>query len=232
MPYFIDGWILYIAAVEQLWKELRTLYGFSFLRTRNLSQNCIKHFFSITRWKNANNNHPDASKFASAYKAIVINQLVAPKKLGNVQADVSSYFVNASQMSKIKLIPPQRSKSQIESESKPPLQVISKRNQRSSKNEITDPNQLSSVHYTAGWVCSRLKHRECIERTSSDVANRSAFLIDLKQYKKESRLFVPGLKMFQFCKKIVTVFERNFDNLIRRSVWCEKSYTANRLVAL
>lgn len=202
---------MYIAAIEQLWQELRTSYGFSFLRTRNLTQDCIEHFFSIIRWKNANNNHPDASKFASAYKAIVVNQLVAPKKLGNVQADVSSYFVNASQMSKIKLIP--------KPESKPPQQQILARQDRKNKTEITDPNQLSSVHYTAGWVCSRLKHRECIERTSSDVASRSAFLIDLKRYKKDSRLVVPSLKMFQFCKKIVTVFERNFDSLLRRSVF-------------
>lgn len=185
---------------------MRTVYGFGFLRTRNISQDCIEHFFSIIRWKNSNNNHPDASKFASAYKSIVINQLIAPKKLGNVQADISKYFVNTSQMSAIKLVPKKlHHRKRL-------------RNQRGKANHITDPNQLSSIYYSTGWVCSRLKHRECIERATSDVTNSSSFLLDLKRYKKDSRLFVPGEKMFQFCKRIVSVFEKNFDALLKKSV--------------
>lgn len=205
LPYFIEGWIQYISAIEHLWKELRTVYGFGFLKTRNLSQDCIEHFFSVIRWKNSNNNHPDASKFASAYKAIVINQLIAPKKLGNVQADISKYFVNTSQMSKIKLIPkaPQKRRP---------------RNKKVNESDITDPNQLSSIYYSTGWVCSRLKHRKCIVRATSDVTSRSAFLLDLKRYKPESRLFVPGEKMFQFCKKIVSVFEKTFETHLKKSV--------------
>ncbi|XP_065082061.1 uncharacterized protein LOC135704508 [Ochlerotatus camptorhynchus] len=69
-PYFIDGWLIYISAIEGLWKDLQNNHGFSFLRTRNLSQDCLEHFFSLIRWKNCNNNHPDPSKFSSAYKSI------------------------------------------------------------------------------------------------------------------------------------------------------------------
>lgn len=186
------------------------MYDFGFLRTRNLSQDCLEHFFSIVRWKNSNNNHPDASKFASAYKSIVVNQLVAPKKLGNVQADMNQYFVNTYQMSKIRLISnvPQKPKRRT-------------RIQQNTKDNITDANQLSSIFYTTGWVCSKLKHPDCIERLASDVAvsNDSAFLVDLKKYKKNSRLCSPGSNMFRFCRKMVSIFEKSFDALLKKSVY-------------
>lgn len=210
-PYFIGGWIQYISAVEHLWKELRTVYGFGFLRTRNLSQDCLEHFFSIIRWKNSNNNHPDASKFASAYKAIVINQLIAPKKLGNVKADLSQYFVNTSQMAKVKLIPNEHPKHYKRSSKRTRIQENPK--------DITDSNQLGNIYYTTGWVCSKLSHRECIERSIVDTSNASSFFLNLKKFKENSRLHAPGQKMFKFCRKIVSIFEKSFEVLLKKSVY-------------
>lgn len=210
-PYFIQGWIQYISAVEHLWIELRTAYGFGFLRTRNLSQDCLEHFFSIIRWKNSNNNHPDASKFASAYKAIVINQLVAPKKLGNVKADLSKYFVNTSQMAKIKLIPNEHRKNYKRSSNRTHIQE--------NPTDISDSNQLSNIYYTTGWVCSKLSHRECIERSIADTSNESSFFMNLRRFKQNSRLNAPGKNMFKFCRKIVCIFEKSFDVLLKKSVY-------------
>lgn len=205
-PYFIDGWLVYISAIEELWKDLHMNHGFSFLRTRNLSQDCLEHFFSLIRWKNCNNNHPDPSKFASAFKSIVINQIIAPKKLGNVEADLDKYFVNTSEMSKLKVI----SSSEV------------KKKKTLADADIKMPiNQSNSVYYTAGWVASKLIHEDCIKRAYGDtryVSRDNSILLNLKKFKPDSKLNPPGLGMFRFCKKLVLTFEKNFEAFLKKSV--------------
>lgn len=204
-PYFVEGWLLYIAAVENLWKDVHFNHGLTFLRTRNLSQDCLEHFFSIIRWKNCNNNHPDPSKFASAYKSVVVNQLIAPKKLGNVEADLNKYFVSISTMAKVKLI----------EDPKP------RKTRLRETNIKMNISQANTVHYTSGWVATKLKHKECIERMQADdqkVSRDSSVLLHFKKFKPTSKLCSPGLKIFKFCKKIVSVFEKNFEPFLQQSV--------------
>lgn len=216
-PYFVDGWLLYIAAVEELWKELHDNHGFTFLRTRNLSQDCLEHFFSIIRWKNANNSHPDPSKFASAFKAVVINQLMVPKKLGNVEADLNKYFVDMKEMAKVKILD---------------SSCITKNTQVNENDVKMNVNQANNVHYTSGWVSTKLKHLECINRMNDDfekVPNEASVLLNFKKYTPNAKLYSPGLKCFKFCKKIVTVFQRNFEILIKKSTYGVKKGIINVL---
>ena len=194
-----------------LWKELHTKYGFAFLRTRNLSQDWLENFFSIIRWKNSNNNHPDPSKFSSAYKSIVVNQLIAPKKLGNVEADLSKYFVSTPEMADIKLI----------STPKPKLKTT----KANFKDEDIDLNQANSIFYTTGWIGSKILHKDCLERCYSDVDHVGSglkILLNNKKYKDTSRLCVPGLKLYKFCKKIVFIFEKNFEKFLKQSTHAVK----------
>lgn len=131
---------------------------------------------------------------------------MAPKKLGNVQADVDKYFVNTSEMSKLKII----SCSELE-----------KKNIREVTGEKMEINQSNSVYYTAGWVASKLTHAECIERAYGDtrfVSRENCILLNLKKFKPDSKLNAPGLGIFRFCKKIVFVFEKNFENFLKKSV--------------
>lgn len=210
-PFFIEGWVLYISALESLFKELKEIHGFAFLRTRNLSQDCLEHFFSVIRWKNGNNNHPDASFFSSAYKSLVINHLILPDKVGNVQADLSKYIVNREELSKIQVVKPIHKRPEyVDNSTDEPIDPL----------ETCDMNKLANIHYTTGWVCSKLSHKACIERVTSadsdpvDDQADASFLTQLKKYRASSRLVMPGEKVMNYFKGVCKVFDIHFMALL------------------
>lgn len=52
----------------------------------------------------------------------------------------------------------------------------------------------------------------------NSVHKDSSILLDLKKFKPTSNLRKPGFKIFKFCKKIVSIFENNFEGLLKQSV--------------
>ncbi|XP_058811172.1 uncharacterized protein LOC131676062 [Topomyia yanbarensis] len=205
-PYCIEGWLLYIAGTTMLWKELQESFGYSFLRTRNLSQDCLEHFFSLVRWKHVNNNHPDALQFMSAYKSIVINQLILPKNIGNVEADLSKFIVNSEEIQQIGFVQKQHIRGKYE-----PEKDVEPMN-------IYDPNQLSSIHWTTGWACSTVKHQECLIRMTAnpeEISDEVTILSDLKRYNSTSRIMTPGEKIFKFFQGVCRVFDNHFESLLK-----------------
>lgn len=198
-----------------MFEELVTIHGFAFLRTRNLSQDCLEHFFSVIRWKNGNNNHPDASFFSSAYKSLIINHLILPDKVGNVQADLSKYIVNREELSKIQVVKPEYKRPEyLEKVSDEPIDPL----------ETFDMNKLANIHYTTGWVCSKLNHKACIERVTSAVNDPVddqadvSFVTQLKKYRASSRLVMPGEKVLEYFKGVCKVFETHFMDLLSLDV--------------
>ena len=209
-PYFIEGWLLYIAALKLLWGELSTSHGFKFLRTRNISQDVLEHFFSAIRYKNGNNDHPDASLFSSAYKALVVNHLIIPDKIGNVEADVSQYIVNRHELAKIKIVQ--------EKYIRPVYQDIV--SEKPILDEECDINQLASMHWTTGWVCSKLRHDECKIRAAQgaeNVPSEATFLAEFKKYRPTSKINTPGDKIFSYFQGVCKIFKDNFDTILKQS---------------
>lgn len=207
-PYFIEGWIHYISALKLLWEELETQYDFRFLRTRNLSQDCLEHFFSVIRWRNGNNNHPDPSQFSSAYKAVVINQLLVPKKVGNVEADISKHIVSNEDVRKLNVVPRQRSR-------------LDSDQQIETHEDFGDPtfdeNQKGSINWTTGWACSKLTHAACIERVAvgnENIPQDETALTRFKMYNERVNINRPGEKIVEFFKGVTKIFEQNFDSLL------------------
>lgn len=204
-PYFVEGWLSYIVALRLLWEELNHTFKFNFLLTRNLSQDCLEHFFSVIRWRNGNNVHPDASEFASAYKAVVINQLLLPKKVGNVQADINKYLVCGKEVSKLQIVPkiPSQKTAMVQ------LEKISE--------DSFDANQISSIHWTTGWACSKLKHEACIKRITSENGNISeehSSLAAFKRYNDRAKIQIPGEAIFKYFQVVCKTFEDNFETLL------------------
>lgn len=187
-----------------LWDELHTVYKFSFLRTRNLSQDCLEHFFSIIRWKNVNNNHPDASQFMSAFKSVVINQLLLPKKIGNVEADLGKYIVNREEIQ------------QINFTKQHTVRPSYKGKAESIPSQTCDINQLSSIYWTTGWVCSTIKHAVCLKKIGSNAEqNDASFLTDFKQYTPQSKIMRPGEQIFLYFQGICRLFDLHFMELLK-----------------
>lgn len=142
---------------------------------------------------------------------------MVPKKLGNVEADLNKYFVDMKEMAKVKILD---------------SSCITKNTQVNENDVKMNVNQANNVHYTSGWVSTKLKHLECINRMNDDfekVPNEASVLLNFKKYTPNAKLYSPGLKCFKFCKKIVTVFQRNFEILIKKSTYGVKKGIINVL---
>lgn len=209
LPYFINGWLLYISAIKLLWNELHASFGFKFLRTRKLPQDCLEHFFATIRWKNGNNYHPDSSLFSSAYKALVINHLVIPAKVGNVQPDLSKYIVNRFEMSKVQM---------VQKEHKRPDYLGKVSEDPTTLEKPDDVNKLANIHWTTGWAVSKIRHTECLRRATAeaeDVDVEISFLSDLKKFCPTSKTVSPGEKIFRYFSTVCQLFKTHFNNILK-----------------
>lgn len=81
-----------------------------------------------------------------------------------------------------------------------------------------DVNQLANVHWTTGWVCSKLRHKECVDRVSADsndINKNVTFLAGLKKFTEASRIFNPGVRICQYFSTVCKLFEEHFMLLLR-----------------
>lgn len=131
--------------------------------------------------------------------------MMAPKKLGNVEADLDRYFVSTMEMSKVKVINSSvlKEKMQRNTDSKMPI------------------NQSNSTYYAAGWVVSKLIHEDCIKRAYGDtrfVTRENSIFLNLKKFKPDSKLNPPGLGVFRFCKKNGHSIWKKIEVFLKKSV--------------
>lgn len=99
-PPCIKGWRENINALKLLFNEINTKYKIEYLLTRRLTQDCIENAFSIIRAKGGNNVTPDASKFQSAVRMYMCNNLLTPSKGGNCDSDESEFFAKCADLKK------------------------------------------------------------------------------------------------------------------------------------
>lgn len=92
-PLCVKGWIQNISALKLLWNDLKINYNFKFLLTRRLIQDFLENLFSILRSKNGNNNTPDCSKFRSAIKETMCNQMLSPSEESNCEIDLAQFLI-------------------------------------------------------------------------------------------------------------------------------------------
>lgn len=92
----INGYLITISAVEQLFAELKKSHGISFLLTQKLCQDPLENFFAVMRQKGGCSDNPTAQQFASTFKSACINKLLRPTGTGNCEADTNSTLVKFS----------------------------------------------------------------------------------------------------------------------------------------
>lgn len=81
-PKTVNGLLITLNALQQLWKVLKEEAGFKFLSLRRLNQDCLENLFGIIRQLNALNLNPTCGQFESALKTATINNLAAYKPRG------------------------------------------------------------------------------------------------------------------------------------------------------
>ena len=85
LPPSQNGWIATIAAVQHVWRTLRSA-GFDYLETRSLNQDPLENTLGVIRWHCGSNNNPTVGQFVDALKTNIINGL-AYKGLHNANCE-------------------------------------------------------------------------------------------------------------------------------------------------
>ncbi len=74
-PPFLNGWVMAVQCLLQLWETLHQHYSLRFLFTNRLNQDCIENLFSVIHAKVGQRDNPNASHFRAAF-AQVINSII------------------------------------------------------------------------------------------------------------------------------------------------------------
>jgi len=85
-----------IAAVCDLWKDLRDNHSFDFLCTRRLNQDPLENLFSIIRQKGGKCDNPAPIQFARLFKQVCCQSLLNPKVSANVEFDLSAALASVA----------------------------------------------------------------------------------------------------------------------------------------
>ena len=223
-PICIQGWIDNITSLKLLWSELKERFDFQFLFTRRLTQDCLENAFAIVRGKGGNNVTPDASKFRSALRTVMINNLLSPSQDSNCEADAAVFLTkyNYLKMSYTMNV-------RLNSSDNRPI--------CNEENEIIDnivqTTQANADSYVIGWAISRLPHNECksvlmsLEHNSHDPEN---FHILVKKYESSNMIF-PNECAHMLCSKMSSIFQNNVNKLICESTHAVKHKLVKSLMS-
>ncbi len=69
-PACLMGWELSINSLLQLWQLLKDEYGYKYLLTNRLNQDCLENLFGVIRGKGAGYDNPDAKTFRSSFAQV------------------------------------------------------------------------------------------------------------------------------------------------------------------
>ncbi|KAM7301884.1 uncharacterized protein ISCGN_017401 [Ixodes scapularis] len=88
------GWLVTIAAVLQMWEQLR-VEGLSFLMTNRLNQDCLENSFSVIRQKGGFRDSPDTEQFKASAKALMTENLMRSGQVTNCEEDFDEVLLCA-----------------------------------------------------------------------------------------------------------------------------------------
>ena len=81
-----------------LWEVLSIQHGFKFLLTNRLNEDCIENLFSLMRAIGARKGNPDAGQFRAEFQQVMVDNVMAPSKSVNCEADVDSFICSLKHM--------------------------------------------------------------------------------------------------------------------------------------
>jgi hypothetical protein len=209
----LEGWKMAISSLLALWEDLSENFGFKFLLTNRLNQDCAENLFSIIRGKGGKRDNPDAREFRAAYRQVVFDQMLLPSKGSNCKEDEDNVLLSLTSMDMAHTSPAMPS--------------------TSSSNEQPLPDKLPGVDmllvikppanvpiqnieaYMAGYLLRKAKVSDCQtckEQLVYDVPPNTEIYIFLKEkaYKETNTLVYPTETFIQ----LVENWESSFSTVL------------------
>jgi len=227
-PPCITGWIANISCLKYLFEDLKLNFGFEFILCHNLTKDCIESWVSIVRAKGGNNSTPDSTKFFSAVRMCMANQLLDPSKAANFEIDNNQFLTKCNELLK----------------HNPKLDLKLQHLKSSQKWNPEDDDVLSDMNitfitqnshkenaiaYGSGWSVSKLNHTECLQKlaTKEPEVNLAYIHISMKQY-DGAKLLYPLQPTLFYVQKVICLFNNNIKKLIS----CSRANIKLRMINL
>ena len=100
IPPCFKGWQMSIRSLLALWDDLHINHKYSFLLTNRLNQDCIENMFSMIRAKGGCRDNPDPEEFRSAFRQVIMSQLLVQSDRSNCNADFDKVLLDLTSISK------------------------------------------------------------------------------------------------------------------------------------
>ena len=233
LPCF-QGWKMAIKALVMLWEDLHVNYGFSYLLTNRLNQDCVENLFSVIRGKGGQRDNPDACQFRLALRQVMVDRVLLTSDCANCESDVDNFLFN------FKSIGEACSNHGNEQVNPEPVDVIPS-SVRSLMQVFMQPSMPTAEEdnilvYICGYLCRKLSKvmcRHCVSLlcgTLDPSINESHTFLSNKQFSdcpSGKGLITPSTELVEMC----TAIELEFRNCIIEMLHVDKirSRLFNRL---
>ena len=91
----LQGWLVTLNAVLQIWEHLKSMHNFKFLLTRRLNTDPIENFFGAIRQQGGNSDNPTPVQFCRAFRKLFLNSFLE-SSTGNCDRDLDTLLVQFS----------------------------------------------------------------------------------------------------------------------------------------
>ena len=97
----VDGWKMSINALRMLWSDLHVNgeNGFKFMLTNRLNQDCLENLFCVVRGRGGFCDNPNAEQFRSAFRQIIVKQLLVKSDSSNCKSDSDRILLDLTSIS-------------------------------------------------------------------------------------------------------------------------------------
>ena len=225
-PPCIDGFVLSINALTQLFSVLHDEYGFKFVLTNRLNQDALENHFAVIRSRGGFRDNPDPHAFESAFRQVLVQHLLDTPKGANCSDDLTQFMLSMEDV---------RSCSKMHSVA---IDMLPKRNLPAfddyvdtavvnfhSLNDLCDSVhvcELNAVSYVAGFVVKAVLTSHCCSHCrdillSADINHSQVCVFfDFKLYDGYSRssLHTPSDLSVRMLCECRDVFVNKFDEVM------------------
>jgi hypothetical protein len=91
----LQGWLVTLNAILQIWEHLKTMHDFKFLLTRRLNRDPIENLFGAIRQQGGNSDNPTPVQFTRAFRKLFFSSFLE-SSTGNCDQDLDTLLAQFS----------------------------------------------------------------------------------------------------------------------------------------
>lgn len=162
-PPSINGWILSIESLLNLFNDLNNNFHIDKIQTRRLNQDSIENLFAVVRQQHGCNSNPSVRDFEAGLKHILITQMSKVSDITNCEPDLNSTLIKLSSIAENSFIKTNENEKSADQNILIDVSQITI-DYEDKDLSIENFGEQSAVYYIAGYRCNKF-----IKKTNCDI---------------------------------------------------------------